>query len=569
MQFRAVIATGVTLAFLLPLHIFVLRAEEARRGGTLIVSSHVAPQTFNPLIAVGTATREVIQLLNADLIHINAYTHTTEPALAASWSVSKDGRRYTMQLRRDVRFSDGEPFDADDVVFSFQSYLDPRLQAPQRDLFIIAGKPISVTKVDRYTVSFSMAEPYAAAERLFDGVAMLPRHLLSSRLAQGTLRSAWGVVTDPSQIVGLGPFRLKEFLPGQRIVFERNPFYWRHDEQGGQLPYLDQLVSIIVSNADAEVLRFQQGETDIVSKLDTANFELLRQETGKPPYHALDAGPGLEYDFLFFNQNALASPPSPHFAAKQEWFANKAFRQAVSSAIDRSAIVRIAFFGRADPLATEVTPANKRWLNTSIVPPARSLAQARRLLSTAAFAWNRDGMLIDRNALPVRFSLLVNAGKQQLVQMATLIQQDLREIGITVDIDALEAHTYMDRILSNFKYETAILALADGDVDPNTEINVLTSKGSLHVWQLHSQTPVEPWQNELDQLMKAQLIIANYQERKRLFDRVQDLMWENMPMICLVSPHVLVAAQNKVGNFRPAVLGSYTLWNAERLYLAR
>src|SRR5271167_2022546 len=195
----------------------VLEGVPGHAGGRLVVALRSEPKTLNPVLAVDEPSREVIRCLTADLIHINRGSLKTEPALAKSWSVSRDGRQYTLQLRRGVRFSDGAPFDADDVIFSFQVYLDEKIDSAQRDPLVVGGKPITVVKVDDFTVRFELAQPYAAAERLFDGVAILPRHLLEGIYRGGGFSDAWNVSMAPSAFAGLGPFRLKEYVPGQRI----------------------------------------------------------------------------------------------------------------------------------------------------------------------------------------------------------------------------------------------------------------------------------------------------------------------------------------------------------------
>src|SRR5579862_3369722 len=218
-----------------------------RIGGQMVLSLRSEPKTLNPVLAQDAASRDVIRCLTADLIDINRATQKTEPALANSWTVSPDGKLYTLHIRRGLRFSDGQPLDSDDVVFSFQLYLDEKIDSPQRDLLVVGGRPIAVRKIDAYTVEFALAQPYAAAERLFDGFAILPRHLLEASYRSGTFDKAWGIGMAPADFAGLGPFKLKQYVPGQRIVLERNPYYWKQDRNGQRLPYVDQVVFLFVA----------------------------------------------------------------------------------------------------------------------------------------------------------------------------------------------------------------------------------------------------------------------------------------------------------------------------------
>ena len=253
----------------------VLSGVTGERGGTLVFAQRNEPKTFNPVIAADAASRELIQRVMADLIHINRATQLTEPALAKSWTVSNDGLHYVLSLRRGVRFSDGQPFTADDVVFSFQVYLDEKVRSPQRDLLLLEGKPISVRKLDSYRVAVDLPGPYAVAERLFDGLAILPRHILEPVYREGKLAQAWNVSSLPTEVVGLGPFRLKQFLAGQRVVLERNPYYWKVDQAGIQLPYLSEVDLEFAGSEDTQVLRFQAGQSDVISRMSARNFAAL------------------------------------------------------------------------------------------------------------------------------------------------------------------------------------------------------------------------------------------------------------------------------------------------------
>jgi peptide/nickel transport system substrate-binding protein len=403
---------------------FLVKHDEiGQRGGRLVLSLRAEPKTLNPIIAADAPSREVIGVMQADLIHINRSSQLTEPALAKNCKVSKDGLEYAIELRRGLQFSDGHPLDADDVLFTFRVYLDEAIHAPQRDLLIVGGKPIEVRKVDANRLILELRDPFVACEVLVDWLAILPGQCVEKPYRKGKLAQSWSLSVLPNQWAGLGPFRLKEYVAGQRIVLERNPYYWKTDSKGGRLPYLDEIVFLFVSSADAQVLRFQSGETDVITRLGAENFSVLsRQARG---YAMTDAGAGLEYNFLFFNLNDIGAKASPDAARRQAWFRDVKFRQAVSAAVDRQAIARLVYQGRGAALWGPVTPGNKRWANTEIKHPARSLDRARDLLRQAGFSWRNgagsEQVLVDPNANPVEFSILTSSSNADRTKMATLI----------------------------------------------------------------------------------------------------------------------------------------------------
>jgi len=542
-------------------------ASTGHAGGRLVVALRSEPKTLNPALALDEPSRDVIRCLTADLIHINRGSLKTEPSLAKSWDVSRDGRQYTLQLRRGVRFSDGQPFTADDVIFSFQVYLDEKVDSSQRDLLIVGGEPITVVKVDDYTVRFELAQPYAAAERLFDSIAILPRHLLETNYRSGAFSQAWTLSMPPSQFAGLGPFRLKEYVAGQRVVLERNPYYWKTDRAGNQLPYLNEVTFLFVPSEDAQVIRFQSGDTDVLSRFSADNFAVLQKQQSRKGYHLDDLGAGLEYNFLFFNLNGPGPDVPPEIAKKQAWFQDLRFRQAVSSAIDREGIVRLVYSGRATPIWDQVTPGNKLWIDEDIAHPARSLDRARELLKSAGFSWKSDGSLVDSHGDHVEFSILTSSSNAQRTKIATIVQDDLSQLGMTVQVVPLEFHAMVDRLSNTHNYEAAVMGLVSGDDDPTSEMNVWLSSGETHLWHPRQEKPATPWESEMDRLMQQQLVTLDYAKRKKLYDRVQEIVAEELPVICLVSPNILVGAANRVGNFRPAILVPYALWNIEELYV--
>jgi peptide/nickel transport system substrate-binding protein len=536
-------------------------------GGHLTIGQRSEPKTLNPVTAADAVSRDVIGRLMGDLIDINRSSQQTEPALAKSWKISSDGRTFILQLRKGIRFSDGHPFDADDVVFSFQVYMDEAVDSPQRDLLIIDGTPIAVTKLDQYTVRFALPRAYAAAERLFDGLAMLPKHLLEKPYREGHFLQAWSLNVQAAEIAGLGPFRLKQYTPGQRIVLERNPYYWKVDGANQRLPYLDELVFLVVGSEDAQVMRFEAGETDIISRLSSDNYSLLSRDSSRVGSQLADMGPGLEYNFLLFNLNDLGGRKLDEVSGKQVWFRDLKFRQAISAAVDRRSIVRLVYGSRGTALWGNVGPGNKLWINQALPHPPQSVETARQLLKAAGYSWNPAGQLLDAAGRPVEFSIITSSSNSQRMKMATLLQDDLAHVGMQVHVVSLELRAMIDRVFQSFDYDAAIMGLGGGDADPNPEMNVWAFRGTSHLWHLGETKPATDWERELDQLMQQQMTTLDYAKRKQLYDRAQQLIAENLPFIFLGTPDILTGANSRVGNFHPAVLDPYALWNADELYV--
>jgi len=563
----ASLLAGKAAAARVPQEFAVAQGEPGAAGGRLIVALRSEPKTLNPLFSIDATTREVIGAMQADLVHINRETQKTEPALAKSWSVSEGGRKYVLKLRRGLHFSDGSPFTADDVIFSFSLYLDEKLHSPQRDLLLIDDKPITVRKIDAYTVEFDLKKPYGPGERVFDGLAMMPSHMLQKPYQEGKLAQMWGTATEPGQIAGLGAFQLKEYVPGQRLVLQRNPHFWRKDARGAPLPYLEELIFLFVQNEDAQVIKFQAGETHLLERAGADNFGSLQRDAKARNQCLSDLGPGLESVFLLFNMNQLDATKSAAIAAKQAWFRDLRFRQAVSLAVDRKAMARLAYGGRATPIWGNVTPGNKLWLNANLSHPQDSVDEAKKLLQSAGYSWNSDGALLDPQKRPVTFTILVSATSAQRSKMAAIAQDDLKRLGMDVQVVPMEFRALVDRVLNTREYEVVLMNLVSSDVDPTPEMNLWLSSGETHLWDLGEAKPATPWEAEIDRLMQSQNTTSDPAARKKLYDRVQEVVAQNIPLVYLLSPNILVGAQASVGNFRPAILEPYVLWNVDQLFL--
>jgi peptide/nickel transport system substrate-binding protein len=541
----------------------VTNSEVGVHGGRLVVDLRAEPTSWNPLVVDGPS-RTLMGLLVADLVHVDRASQETVPALASGWTASDDGRHYELELRRGVRFSDGHPLEVDDVLFTFRVHLDEEVDSPQRDLLVVGGEPITVTKIDDRRIAVHLAAPYPVGVQLFDSIGILPQHLLEPAYLAGELASTWGLDSAPREIVGLGPYRLSHYVPGDRVELERNPHYWKADSADQRLPYLDRVIFRFATDENTQALRFQNGDTDLISGLSASGYDLLAKEQDRRGYRLHDLGPDLRFEALFFN----LKPPSvatSRLEERQRWFQDKTFRHAVSLAIDRESLARLVYRERATPISGIVSPSNRLWLNKDILPPRHDLEGARALLEEAGYHWRKDGTLLDEGGTAVSFHLVTNASNRQRTQMMAIVQEDLARLGIEVEAIALEFGALMDRITKTSDYEACLLGMQNG-IDPNILMNLALSGGGYHFWHMGQEEPATEWEAEIDRLMAAQLIELDTERRKALFDRVQAIFAEELPLIFLVSPNILVGSKENLGNFRPAVLGHSTLWNIEELF---
>jgi peptide/nickel transport system substrate-binding protein len=417
--------------------------------------------------------------------------------------------------------------------------MDPETHSPTADAFRSSDVPPQITVSNPLTVSILFGAPVAGLERLFDQVAITPAK--SSQKTAGVL----------------GPYFVAEHKPGAEILLVRNPNYWKVDGTGVRLPYIDRIRLEIQQNRDIELVKFRRGEIDLINSLDPDIFdELLRQA----PRSAVDAGPSLESEMMWFNQ----VPASPIPGYKQNWFRSTAFRRAVSEAINRLDICRIVYRGHARPAEGPVSPANQFWFNASLKPHPHDVASARRRLESEGFRL-RGGQLYDREGHAVEFSVITNAGNRNRERIASMLQQDLQTIGIRLNVVTLDFHSLIERITRTFNYESCLLGLTNFDLDPSAQMNVWLSSAANHQWNPNQKQPATPWEAEIDKLMQAQAADPRPEVRKRAFDRVQQIIWDEAPFLYLVTKNSLSAISPDVQNATPVALTPQAFWNIELL----
>jgi peptide/nickel transport system substrate-binding protein len=521
---------------------FLLGHAVAQGGGELRFCLRTEPKTFDPLKVEDDASAAIRYLTGGVLVRVNRQTQDLEPGLAVSWKVSKDGRQISFRLRSGISFSDGTPFSAEDVAYTVQQLMDPALHSPTGDAFRSGTGNVETNVISPTQIAITFPAQVAGLDRLFDQVA-----ILSGR-------------SSKKEMAVLGPFMVADYKPGSSVLLKRNPNYWKTDEQGRKLPYLDSIRLDIQPNRDVELLRFKRGELDLINSLDSEYFDKLGATS---PQLVHDAGASLDSEQLWFNE--VAKSPIPGY--KKNWFRSASFRRAISEAINREDLSRVVFHGHAQPAAGPFSPANKFWFNSKLKPQPYSSDAALKSLQDEGFRME-NGTLKDKDGNEVVFSIITNAGNKYRERMAVLIQDDLQKIGIHVNVVTLDFPSLIERMTQTFDYEAIILGLTNVDLDPDGEMNVWLSSSENHQWNPQQKAPETAWEAEIDRLMRAQASSSDPKKRKEAFDRVQEIVVEQEPFIFLINKNALSAVSTTVHGAAPVILSPQTFWNAETLTVA-
>ncbi len=506
---------------------------------TIAWSLKYDPKTLDPAKVDEQSSELVRYLTGGVLLRVNRRTQQVEPWLAASWSVSPDGRLITFHLRDHLRFSDGAPLMSTDAAASVRRVLLPATGAPVAEEFLDPAAVV-VTAPDPLTLKVQLPKRVVSIGKVFDEIAIEP----ANRPSEGRVTS--------------GSFVVAEYKRGEYLRLQRNPNYWRRDSGGKPLPYVASLRLDILANREQDELRFVRGEYGVIDSVPAENFGLLAR---KAPDAVHDLGPSLNTEQMWFNQ----SPAAPLPAWERAWFQSRAFRVAVSQSIHRADLARIAYDGHATPANGYISPANSFWYDSRLPPIQEDVNAALRLLQQEGF--RKSGtVLVDREGHPVRFSLLTNAGNRAREKMASLIQQDLAAVGMQVNVVSLDFPALSERLMHTQNYEAALLGLGNVAPDPSFMMNVWLSSSPNHQWNPSERSPATSWEAEIDAEMKLQAAAGKDADRKRAVDRVQEIVFEQQPFIYLVYPNMLYADSPRLAGVELSVLQPGVVSNIDYIH---
>ena len=539
----------------------IVFSDVSTRGGVLTSSLRSEPRTFNRWVDRNFPPELISQLTQSKLIRINRSTQEIEPALAQSWIASPDNQTFTLTLR-EADWSDGTPFTSADVLFTFKAVYDPKVNSVLASALLVGGQPLAVTAPDAHTVVIKYPGPFGPGIAMLDNLSIAPKHKLAAALTAGTFAQAWGVATPVNELVSLGPFVLSRYEPGQRLVFDRNPHYWKKDASGAALPNLDQLILEVVPDQNAELVRLQAGQIDMLQQqVRPEDIATLRPMADQGKVKLLELGVGTDPDLFFFNLRPERWAKDP----RGSWMARKEFRQAISHAVDREAFANTVFLGAGVPIWGPITPGNQKWFSPNVPRYGFSVDKAKALLAGLGLA-NRDAdeWLEDEKGTEARFTLLTYRGNSSLERGSAVLREDLRPLGIAVDVVALEQGALTERMVKG-DFEAIAFFFSSSNLDPAMNPDFWLSSGSAHIWNIGQASPATEWEKQVDGLMQKVMSGTDQAERKQFFDQVQKIFAENLPVIYFVAPRMYMGVSSRVGSMSPTILRPQLLWSADTL----
>ena len=448
-------------------------------------------------------------------------------------------------------------------MFSFAAAYNERAGSILADAMKVAGKPLQVAAVDPLTVIVTFPVAFAPGLVLLDNMPILPKHKLQASLDAGTFGSAWGLGTPVAEIAGLGPFVLAEYVPGQRTVFARNPKYFRKDAAGAPLPYLDRVIVEVVPDQNAQLLQLDTGGLDMTgSEVRPEDYAPLKRAADAGRVQLLDLGVASDPDSFWINLRPGAFAGDP----RAGWMQRDELRQAISLAVDRQAFADTVYLGAGVPVFGPLTPANTRWYSADLPHTPHDPAGAKTLLASIGLTdRNGDAVLDDPHNQPARFVLLTQKGQTALERGAAVIRDELKKIGLIVDVVPLEGNALVQRFLSGQPYDAIYFQFGMTNPDPALSLDFWLSSGDSRVWNLAQKVPATDWERQIDELMAKQITATVEAERKRLFDQVQRVFAAHLPVVHFVAPKIFVAASSRTTNLTPAVTRPQFLWAAETI----
>lgn len=546
-----------------------------RLGGEWVTSITNDPKTFNEVNVTDTETGSIVGVLQDILVDYDPYVREWKPNLA-DWEIvvdeENDELRVIFTLRDDLYWTlpgqsidEGVKVTSDDAVYWYNEISgDAALQMTTNAQQYVTMPDGSEARIRAERIDdrrFVMIYPRIVANPLLSSnMSFGPRYIYQpvkeSQGAEGVL-NLFSVDTDVTEIPSVGPYHIVEYSPGVRLVMQRNPHYWKKDENGTAIPYVERVIYRIVPDQNTEFLLFKDGTRDAYGARPEDLEELVSAEN--PDYTVYNGGENLGSAFISFNQNPENIDP-----VKYGWFIQPQFRQAMSSMLNRERIARQVYRGLASPALGFFARANPMYDPEIALEYTYSPERAIALLAEIGIEQDEEGVMRDADGNAIEFSINMGAEGTIGIDVATLFADELETIGITLNVRPIDWQALIGRLTSTYDWEAIVLALSGANYWPTGGSNIWPSSGNLHLWHPLQVEPATEWEARIDYLYNEGKFTVDEEQRREIYDEYQRILLEQLPLIYTVHSLSFLAVRDKWNNVFYDTLRGF---DAERVFL--
>ena len=486
-------------------------------GDWLINHLSAEPATLNPITSTDAYASNINDYIYESLLKRDEKSLELVPVLADSWDIAEDHLTYTFHLKKNIRWQDGQPFTARDVLFSFERIRDPKVDAAHLRNYYQDIEKLEV--LDDYTVRYHYRIPYFRALEFCGGIPIVPAHLFKDN----DDFNQHPIGRNP---LGTGPYKLLRWDTGKEIVLVRNPDYW------GERPHLDRIVFKIITDSTVALQVLKQGGLDV---LGLRPIQWVKQTQGKR-----------------FEQNYrkikyyLPSYSYIGWNLRKPLFADRKVRQAMTLLVNRETILKRILFG----LGTVVTGTfyvNSPEYDQNIKPYPYDPAAAVELLKSAGWQDHDGDGILERDGIPFSFEFLISAGSKFGEQLATILQENLKQVGIKMEIRKLEWAVFIQKIQQH-DFDACAMAWSLGWVSDPFQL--------WHSSQAAQGSNFVGFQNEeADRIIETARMEFDAQKRYKLYHRFHEILHEEQPYTFLFTTEALVAVARRFENVKVYPMG--------------
>jgi peptide/nickel transport system substrate-binding protein len=534
------------------------RGEEfvpGKLGGTWNSVMNEDPKSFNMLIAEQDSTTNAVVgmmhdwLFNYDVVRREWTAHVASPEVIVD--ERSDTLRVVCTLRDDIFWSYYNSsrkvkVTSDDVIFWYNEISgDEEMGSSslyQQYLTMEDGSDahVDIRKIDERRFEFIfpriVAEPLLSTNMDFG-----PRHIYEPAKQKGGVQGVldiFSVDVDPKTIPSMGQWFLAEYTPGQRLVYKRNPDYWRKDANGLSIPFFEEEIVRIIPDENTQLLLFKNGDSDSYSLRPVDLDDLINRNTGA--YTVFNAEGSLNASFWTFNQN-----PQNREKPQYEWFTKKEFRQAMACLLNRSRINTQVYRGLAEPKLS-IYPEPNPYYNPNIkFQYMYDQKRAEGLLASINIKRDSNGVMRDNQNRPIEFDLIIRSESVTNSDIASIIRDELEKMGIKVNIRVLDFQKQVEELFTTFTWDSMIMGLSGSNIFPSQGSNVWPSEGNLHMWYPNQTEPATEWEARIDYLYNEGCYTIDKVKAQEIWDEFQTILLEQCPLIHLMRSRSFWALGNR------------------------